>query len=169
MVAPCMALNGLVHPTATNPGHGLPYSALSALPEEDDRTLTVGLTVALQAKFRDTHPCDLSPARKARGHAPGSPHRNGADAGPWAARSALRPNRSVNSPWPSVPTNSPATVTLPIHGTCAWVTKPLLIRSGTRAPKIVKSSTSKNKPEATSARTCQWIGPIRAASILSPT
>jgi hypothetical protein len=33
----------------------------------------------------------------------------------------LRPNLSVNSPWPSVPTNSPATVTLPIHETCAFM------------------------------------------------
>ena len=42
-----------------------------------------------------------------------------------------------------MPTNSPANVALPIQGTCDWVTKPLLIRSGTSAPKIVKSITSK--------------------------
>jgi len=68
-----------------------------------------------------------------------------------------------------VPTNSPATVTLPIHGTCAGVTKWLPIRSGTSAPKIVKSITSKNRPDATSANTRQWIGPIRASSIVWPT
>jgi hypothetical protein len=60
-------------------------------------------------------------------------------------------------------------VALPTQGICAPLTKPLFSRSGTSAPKIVKSITSKKYPPAASASTCHWIGPIRALSIASPT
>jgi hypothetical protein len=84
-------------------------------------------------------------------------------------KTVLRPKRSVSSPWPKVPMNSPTKVAVPTMPIPAGVAKCVRIMSGTNEPRIMKSMTSKNNPAQMIASTRRWTGPITALSIAAST
>ena len=81
----------------------------------------------------------------------------------------LRPNRSLNWPWPAVPMHMPKMVALPMAATSAPVANFDPRMNGTIEPNIVKSMTSKKYPAAMSPTILRWSGEIFALSSALPT